>query len=349
MLYILILQRRYVNMREIFGTLPNGQTAHIYTISNGALRARITDLGATLVSLFVPDRHGNCEDVVLGFDAPDGYLRSSAYLGATVGRNANRVRNACFVHNGTTWVMPANEAPNSLHSGPDGYERRLWQVESHTENALALCLRSPHGDQGFPGNATIRVCYRMEADGLRILYDAVSDRDTVFNFTNHSYFNLAGHDKPEKAMDQVLMMPARFFCPDDAQNIPTGELRDVAGTPMDFRTPKPLSQDIHADYEPLHLQKGYDHNFEVFCTPCAILTDPYSGRSMAVITDRPGVQLYTANFTDEIGKQGIHYPQRSGVCLETQYYPDSVNHPEWPQPFCKAGKKYHSETKYRFI
>ena len=149
-------------------------------------------------------------------------------------------------------------------------------------------------------------------------------------------------------MDQILAMPARFFNPDDAANIPTGELRSVDGTPMDFRTPKPLGQDIGADYEPLHLQGGYDHNFEVFCNPAAILTDQDSGRSMAVYTDCPGIQVYTANFTKGAGKDGMVYAPRCGVCLETQYYPDSVNHPEWPQPFVKAGVKYHAETKYRF-
>ena len=171
----------------------------------------------------------------------------------------------------------------------------------------------------------------------------------MFNLTNHSYFNLAGHDRTEKAMEQILSMPARFFTPANAESIPTGECRAVAGTPMDFRIPKAIGQDISADYEPLVLQSGYDHNFEVFCNPCAYLSDPGSGRTMAVITDRPGVQLYSANYTDTVGKDGTRYPKRCGVCLETQCFPDSVNHPEWKQPFVRAGEKYHSETKYCFI
>lgn len=335
-------------MKENFGTLPNGQIASLYTISCGELTAKVADLGATLVQLFVPDRNGVKADVVLGFDCPAPYLASGAFLGATVGRNANRVRAARFQLGGAVCEMTPNEGPNNLHSGPDCFKDRIWDVISHTENAICLALQSPHGDQGFPGNASIRVTYTMDPDGIRITYDAICDRDTVFNFTNHSYFNLCGHDHAEKAMDQILSMPARFFNPDDAANIPTGELRSVDGTPMDFRIPKPLGRDIGEDYEPLHLQGGYDHNFEVFCNPCAILSDPESGREMAVYTDCPGVQLYTANFTDEVGKGGACYPKRSGVCLETQFYPDSVNHPEWPQPFCKAGEKYHSETKYRF-
>lgn len=335
-------------MKEIFGTLPNGETSHLYTISCASLTAKVSDLGATLVQLFVPDRDGKLADVVLGYDEPAGYLSGTCYFGATIGRNSNRVKNACFVLDNKTWTMPANEGPNSLHSGPDGFDVRLWNVISHTENAITLALHSPHGDQGMPGNADIQVTYTLEADGIRIAYDAVSDRDTVFNFTNHSYFNLAGHDHAEKAMEQLLTLPARFFNPADSESIPTGELRSVAGTPMDFRIPKPIGQDISEDYDALNLQGGYDHNFEVFCNPCAILCDPFSGREMAVYTDLPGVQFYCANYTDEVGKGGARYPKRSAICLETQFYPDAANHPEWPQPIYKAGEKYHSETKYRF-
>ena len=191
--------------------------------------------------------------------------------------------------------------------------------------------------------------YSLEAGGtLRIRYDGICDRDTVFNMTNHSYFNLAGHDRPEAAMKQELILPGRFFNPDDAENIPTGELRSVDGTPMDFRAPKPIGRDINCDYEPLHLQAGFDHNWEVFCSPCAILRDPESGREMAVSTDCPGIQLYAGNFLDEAGKGGIRYGFREGIALETQFYPDSVHHPEWPQPFVKAGDHYHSETTYKF-
>ncbi len=337
-------------MKEAFGCLPNGQQATLYTISLGNITARITDFGATLVSLLVPDRAGEPADVVLGYDSVQGYAGGDAYFGATVGRNANRIGGAAFSLFGERVQVPANEKNNSLHSGPDGYDRRLWQVEQHTRSSITFSLHSPHGDQGYPGNADIRVTYALEHPcALRITYDAVSDRDTVFNLTNHSYFNLAGQENQYLAMDQTLMLPARFFHPDDAANIPTGELRSVENTPMDFRIPKPLGKDMGADYEPLHLQGGVDHNFEVFCNPCAILHDPVSGRSMAVSTDLPGIQVYTANFTDDIGKGDIHYTPRCAVALETQYYPDSVNHSEWPQPFFRAGERYHSETCYRFF
>ena len=337
-------------MKKPFGILPEGEQAYLYTISSGKLEAHISDFGATLVRLYVPDREGNLADVVLGFHDANGYLGSTTYFGATVGRNANRIQGATFVLNDRDVVLTKNDNGNNLHSGPDCYAFRLWQVEHHEENLLQFSLQSPDGDQGFPGNADIRVTYAFDGpDTLRITYDAVSDKDTVFNFTNHSYFNLAGHDRPELAMGQTLCMPARFYNPDDAMSIPTGELRSVVGTPMDFREPKAVGRDIEQDYICLKLQGGYDHNFEVFCNPCATLHDPVSGRTMAISTDCPGLQMYSGNFLKgETGKDGVSYCNRGGVALETQYYPDSVHHPEWPQPFVKAGERYHSETSYSF-
>ena len=336
-------------MKESFGVLPSGEKATLYTISCGSLTAAVTDYGANLVRLLVPDQNGITADVVLGYDDCNGYRTANgACLGATVGRNANRVAGSSFPLGDMTIRMKANEGANNLHSGPDFWFQRMWRLVSHTDSAVTLELFSPAGDQGFPGKATVRVTYALTPKQLHITYDAVCDRDTVFNLTNHSYFNLAGQDQLHKAMDQILTIPGRFFNPDDAQNIPTGELRGVAGTPMDFRTPKPIGRDITQDYECLKLQGGYDHNWEVFCNPCAILQDPDSGRTMAVLTDCPGIQFYAGNFLDEIGKGGIHYTKRTGVALETQFYPDSLHHPQWPQPITKAGEKYHSETIYRF-
>lgn len=337
-------------MKEFFGILPTGKEASLYTISCGGITAAVSDYGATLVKLLVPDRSGVIADVVLGYDDANGYRTANgACLGATVGRNANRLQNSCFVLNGKTWSLTPNENGNNLHSGPDFYFQRMWKLVSHTETAVTLALHSPHGDQGFPGNADIRVTYELDANGgLHIIYDGVCDRDTVFNLTNHSYFNLAGQDQTDKAMEQLLTIPGRFFNPDDAENIPTGELRKVDGTPMDFRSPKAIGRDIGEDYEPLKLQGGYDHNWEVFCDPCAILSDPVSGRTMSVTTDCPGIQFYAGNFLNETGKGGIYYGKRAGVALETQFYPDALHHSEWPQPIVKAGEKYHSETIYRF-
>ena len=337
-------------MKEFFGTSHTSEETYLYTISCGGLTAVVSDYGATLVKLLVPDREGNAADVVLGHDSPADYRSCALFFGATVGRSGNRIAGASFDLGGETWKLPANENGNNLHSGPDFYHDRVWKVLSHTDSAITLELHSPHGDQGFPGNATIRVAYSLDSTGgLHIVYDAVADQDTVFNLTNHSYFNLAGHDKVSAAMEQILSMPARFFNAADAQSIPTGELRSVAGTPMDFRTPKPIGRDIDADYDALHLQGGFDHNWEVFCNPCATLSDPVSGRTMSVYTDCPGVQFYAGNFVDNApGKGGVIYPKRSGICLETQFYPDSIHHPEWPQPITKAGETYRSETIYRF-
>lgn len=337
-------------MQENFGTLPSGETATLYTITNGTLTAAITDYGATLVKLLVPDSQGNPADVVLGFDNALLYSRSDTYFGGTIGRCANRIQGAQFPLNGKTFRLTPNDNGNNLHSGPDGYHLRLWKVAQQKASSITLRLFSPDGDQGFPGNARIQVTYSLENPAtLRITYQAVCDMDTVFNLTNHSYFNLAGHDQPEKAMSQTLMLPARTFTPTDAQGIPTGQVIDVAGTPMDFRVPKPLALDVEADYEPLALRAGYDHNFEVFCAPCAILQDPGSGRAMAVYTDCPGIQIYSGNYINTVGKGGISYPCRSGIALETQFWPDAVNHPQWRQPITRAGQLYSSVTKYQFF
>ena len=338
-------------MKKDFGTLPSGEKASLYTITGGGLTAEISDCGGIIYKLLVPDAKGNIADVVMGFDDPQEYLSRADHYAGIVGRNCNRISGAAFSLNGKTYQLTPNDnRKNNLHSGCDFFKNRLWQVEYHEENSLCLSLHSPDGDQGYPGNADIRVTYTLKNPGaLHIAYDAICDKDTVFNFTNHASFNLAGHDKPEKAMHQLLSMPARFFTPADADSIPTGEFRDVANTPMDFRIPKPIGQDIQADYDALNLQGGYDHNFEVFTNPCAILQDPESGRTMAIITDCPGIHFYSGNYMGgEPGKGGIPYCHRSGVCLETQFYPDAVNHPEWPQPFTKAGTTYHSETKYIF-
>ena len=336
-------------MTKEFGQLPSGEKATLYTLTLGQLTAQVTDYGATLVSLLVPDKDGTIADVVLGYDDVMGYHKGWAFLGATVGRNANRIKGGRFkLGRKTIRLMPFDRG-NNLHSGFDFLHRRLWQPEQVSETSITFRLDSPHKDQGFPGNAVIRVTYTLEHPAkLRISFDAVSDADTVFNFTNHSYFNLAGHNEPEKAMEQILTMPARFFLPCDKKGIPTGELRDVTGTPMDFRMGKALGRDIDADYEPLQLQHGYDHCFQVMGEPCAVLRDPASGRTMRVTTDCPGVQLYTGGAPNAIGKGGITYGSRSAVCLETQFFPDAVNHPEWKQPFTKANTPYHSETSFDF-
>ena len=336
-------------MQKEFGRLPDGSTAYLYTIRSGKLEAHISDLGATIQRLYVPDANGALSDVVLGFDNPTDYIKSGTFFGTVVGRNCNRTEEGRFTLNGKTYQMGVNDGKNNLHSGPDYFKNRLWTVESISANAITLFLESPDGDQGFPGNAKLRVTYTLQNDTLTVTYDAICDQDTVFNLTNHSYFNLCGHEKPEKAMDMLLSMSARFFTAADNQSIPTGECRPVDGTPMDFHRAKPIGRDINEEYDALIFQKGYDHNFDAAINPCAILTDPESGRSMTVVTDCPGLQFYSGNFLQgEIGKDGVSYTHRGGICLETQYFPNSLNQPEWPQPITKAGQPYHSETKFIF-
>lgn len=337
--------------KRSFGKLAQGGEAFAYTISGGELTAVITNYGATLLKLFVPDKNGAIADVVLGFDDVNMYTTSGSFFGATVGRHANRIKGGKFTLDGKNYNLPTNDnGLNNHHSGPNFFKDRLWTVESVEKDRICMSIDSPDGDQGFPGNAHIRVTYMLDkANTLHIIYDATCDKDTVFNMTHHSYLNMAGHEKTDKAMDQLLCMSARTYAVAGADNAPTGEMRSVEGTPMDFRTPKPIGRDIDEAYEALVLQNGYDHSFEVFTDPCAILTDPVSGRSVAITTDCPAVHVYSGNFLDpELGKGGIRYCRRAGVAIETQFYPDALNHPEWAQPITKAGERYHSETKYKF-
>ena len=343
-------------MKESFGYLPTGEECSLYTISCGGLTASVTDLGASLVRLLVPDSQGNLADVVLGYDSCDGYLHCSGYIGATVGRCANRIKGSSFVLGRKTYFLTPNEGRNNLHSGPDPYSTRLWKVIQHSDDAITLELRSPNGDQGFPGNAMIQLTYRLDSSGgLHLLYDAVSDQDTVFNLTNHSYFNLSGHSRTDRAMEQLLSLPGRFFTPADAESIPTGEKRSVEGTPMDFRVPKPIGRDIGADYEPLHLQSGYDHNWAVNGTagtlrPAARAYCEETGIMLEALTMQPGVKFYSGNYLDgcPAGKGGAPYDIRWGFCLETQGYPDSPNKPQFPSTVLKQGETYHQTTVYQF-
>ncbi len=337
-------------MKRSFGVLPDGRQAFIYTIRNQNITARLTDYGAALVQLWVPDAAGKQADVVLGYDDVSGYVQDTNAMGGTVGRNANRIAGARFTLGDTEYRLVANDGENSLHSLPDGYHKRLWQVTAHTESSITFSLFSPHLDQGFPGNATVSVTYRIEAPAvLSITVDAVSDRDTVMNLTNHSFFNLAGHDKPSLALQQELILPARVFLPADSRSIPLGVVRSVDGTPMDFRTPKVIGLDIDDGYECLQLQGGFDHTYEVFTEPCAILRDPVSGRSMALQTDCPGLHFYAGNYlSGETGKGGATYPRRSGICLEPHFYPNAIHNPQWKQPVIRANIPYRSQTKLIF-
>lgn len=345
--------------KEVFGTLENGAQADKYTLTNdNGLTAVFTNLGGIWLSMIVPDKAGNMGDILLGRDTMDGCLTLSGHLGEIVGRNANRIGDATFTLNGITYALGINSAGrNNLHSGPDYYRNRLWdaRVEEIEEGTrLTFSLFSPDGDQGYPGNAEIAVSYTLTKDnGLRLDYRMKADADTVANFTNHAYFNLAGHDSGD-VLQQKVWIDADYFTITDKDSIPTGELVPVKGTPMDFTQLKAIGQNIDSDYEPLIFAKGYDHNWVLKHPPGELAlslkaVDENSGRVMEVYTDLPGVQFYTGNMLDGMGKNGVEYQARQGYCFETQYYPDAVNKPQFPSPFLKAGEEYRTTTIYKFI
>ncbi len=345
--------------KEVFGTLENGAQADKYTLTNdNGLTAVFTNLGGICLSMIVPYKAGNMGDILLGRDTMDGCLTLSGHLGEIVGRNANRIGDATFTLNGITYALGINSAGrNNLHSGPDYYRNRLWdaRVEEIEEGTrLTFSLFSPDGDQGYPGNAEIAVSYTLTKDnGLRLDYRMKADADTVANFTNHAYFNLAGHDSGD-VLQQKVWIDADYFTITDKDSIPTGEFVPVKGTPMDFTQLKAIGQDIDSDYEPLIFAKGYDHNWVLKHPPGELAlslkaVDENSGRVMEVYTDLPGVQFYTGNMLDGMGKNGVEYQARQGYCFETQYYPDAVNKPQFPSPFLKAGEEYRTTTIYKFI
>lgn len=343
-----------------FGTMEDGKTVYRYTLTNeNGVSASFTDLGGVWLTMMVPDRDGNLADVVLGYDTVDMLLHGSGHMGEPVGRYANRIGGASFTLNGRTYQLEKNSAgANNLHSGPNYYRDRVWDVEveeSELGTAIHFSLFSPDKDQGYPGNANVTVSYTLTADNsLKLDYHMVCDADTIANFTNHAYFNLAGHDSG-CAMGQKVWMDADYFTATDQNSIPTGELVPVKGTPMDFTVMKPISQDIDADYEPLKQGGGYDHNW---CfnhkagemSLCAKAVDEASGRVMEVYTDLPGVQMYTGNNLKSscVGKGGVHYSVRDGYCFETQNYPDAVNKENFPSPVVKAGEEYKTTTVYKF-
>lgn len=346
--------------KTVFGTMKDKTEVYRYTLTNeNGVMASFTDLGAIWLTMAVPDRNGKLADVVLGYDSVESCMEGPGHFGEPVGRSANRIGNAVFTLHGKSYPLAKNSGRHNLHSGPNYYRNRVWDTEvTETElgTQLAFSLFSPDGDQGYPGNANITVTYTLTPDNsLKIDYHMVADADTIANFTNHAYFNLAGHQSGS-AMKQQVWMDADYFTIADETSIPTGELVPVKGTPMDFTVMKPLGQDIDAEYQPLIYGKGYDHNW-VLNHPFGELelsakaVDEVSGRCMEVYTDLPGIQLYTGNSmgSDYLGKEKTVYHPRDGYCFETQYYPDAVNKPQFPSPVLKAGDEYQTTTIYKFL
>lgn len=342
-----------------FGKTVNGESVTLYQLINkNGFEADIIDYGACLVNLYVPDNNGRIRDVVLGFDDITGYENNLPSFGAVIGRNCNRIAGGRFELEGKTFQLMLNDGNNNLHSGFEGYHLRMWNAfatEGESGQSLKLTLRSADGDQGFPGRLYVTVIYLLTDDGLlHITYYGVSDKDTIVNMTNHSYFNMNGHNSGN-AEGHRLWINALNYTPTNDELIPTGEIKSVKDTAFDFTSEKTIGQDIGKDEADLILGGGYDHNF-VLENPdnyrkVATLTGDVSGISMEVHTDQPGIQLYTANFLDGTiqGKDSTYYQKRSGVCLETQNFPDAVNHSNFPNSIIKGGEMYLSRTTFKFI
>lgn len=340
-----------------FGKLPDGGVAYIFTLANrNRLEARIANYGGRIVSLSVPDRNGKLADVVLGFDSLPEYLANgSTYFGALIGRYANRIGGARFALDGVEYKLEKNDGENSLHGGSHGFDKRLWTPRLLPDGGLELTYHSKDGEEGFPGNLNATVVYHLtDANEIRIDYHATTDKDTVVNLTNHSYFNLKGAGSGD-ILGHVLTLHASRFTPVDSGLIPTGELRSVAGTPFDFRTPVAIGARIAQNDEQLKRGKGYDHNFVLDkhgSGPqlAARVEEPESGRVLEVYTTEPGIQLYTGNFLDGTvrGKGGKAYPNRGAFCLETQHFPDSPNKPSFPSVVLHPGQHFEQTTIFRF-
>ncbi len=341
-----------------FGKTPDGQNVDLYTLTNqNGMQVAITNFGGIVVRIQTVDRQGKTDDVVLGYDSLDGYVNDTAYFGAVIGRYGNRIALGKFTLDGARYTLARNNGENSLHGGIKGFNKAVWQArEMAVEDgpSVELTYLSKDGEEGYPGNLSVKVLYTLtDRNELKIDYTATTDKKTVLNLTNHSYFNLnpAGSD----VLQHLLMIQADKFTPVDAGLIPTGELRSVAGTPFDFRKPTAIGARIEQEDEQLKLGKGYDHNFVLNrkgkgMELAARVVEPTTGRVLEVLTSEPGVQFYAGNFLDGTvrGKGGKAYRRRSAFCLETQHFPDSPNHPKFPSTELKPGEKYQTTTIYRF-
>jgi len=342
--------------KQSFGETGDGQQIDLYILTNkNGMEAAITNYGGTVVTLKVPDRNGKLADVVLGYDKLNDYADGRAYFGAIAGRYANRIANAKFTLDGTTYTLPKNDGENHLHGG---FNKRVWtaqDVSSDAGEALELAYLSKDGEEGYPGNLSVKVLYTLTGQNeLKIEYSATTDKDSVVNFTNHSYFNLAGQGDGN-ILQQQLMIRADRFTPIDATSIPTGELRSVKGTPFDFTNATAIGARIDQDDQQLRMGRGYDHNWVLNGGTAGALSlaaqayDPQSGRLLEVWTTEPGLQFYAGNFLDGIrGRDGKIYNRRDAFCLETQHFPDSPNHPNFPSTVLKPGQHFQSTTVYKF-
>ncbi|MFC1760673.1 aldose epimerase family protein [Planctomycetota bacterium] len=354
------MQSDYVKIdRTDFQVERDGKQLDLYTIKNSkGMKVQVTNYGGKIVSIIVPDRKGQLGDINLGYESAEAYINGTASLGATVGRFANRIANGQFELNGKTYTLFKNNGPNTLHGGKKGYRYVVWDGKQINESSVALSYLSWDGEEGFPGNLSVQVVFTVtEENELKLEYRATTDKPTVLNLTNHAFFNLKGEGQGD-VLDHELWIDAKQFTPTNETAIPTGEYRDVKGTPFDFTAAKPLGRDMGQTDEQLRIGKGYDHNFflnkpDGELALVARLSEPTSGRVMEVYTTEPGLQVYTGNFLTgtgtDIGKGGKAYGPRSAVCLETQHFPDSPNQSQFPSTVLNPGEVFLSTTIYKFL
>ncbi len=343
--------------KQPFGKTAGGTPVDLYTLTNdNNLEAKITNYGGVVVSLVVPDQGGHLDDIVLGLDTLEDYASKSPYFGCITGRYANRIANAKFTLDGVEYTLAQNNGDNHLHGGLKGFDKVVWtaeEIQSNNGVGLKLSYTSPDGEENYPGTLEVIVTYTLtNEDELRIDYQATTDKDTIVNLTNHTYFNLKGAGSGD-ILDHELMLNADRFTPIDDTLIPTGELRSVAGTPLDFRQMTTIGDRIDEDDEQLDFAGGYDHNWVLntngTLTLAARVEESTSGRAIDVYTTEPGIQFYSGNFLSEItGKEGKTYRKRDGLCLETQHFPDSPNKPQFPSTVLKPGETYQTTTIYQF-
>lgn len=347
--------------------MPDGTEVSLFTLQQDAVRVRITQFGARIVSIETPDRNGDVADIVLGYNSLAEYTADKkTYFGAIIGRYANRIGGGTFLLDGTRYRLPINDSGNSLHGGTVGFDQHVWTAQP-IPHGVELTLISLNGDQGYPGTLTTRVRYTLQGETLRIEYFATTDRPTVLNLTNHTYFNLAGEGHGD-ILGHVLSLAADRYTPVDAGLIPTGQIAPVAGTPFEFERPTVIGDRIHRPNEQLQFAKGYDQNYVLqresvpqrepgialsghgSLAPAAHLFEPSSGRTLELTTTQPGIQFYSGNFLDGAfrGKRGKPYNKHAGLCLETQHFPDSPNHPKFPSTRLTPGETFHSTTEYGF-